>query len=51
MRITMIMWDIDTPEEADGLPTAVTAPVMNADEAADWLSDTYGFCVRSCVIN
>lgn len=47
-----INWDIDLEDQSyvefNPLPTEVTIPNdITVDEACDYLSDTYGFCVRS----
>lgn len=55
MLVTNITWDISDGEydedELDDyleLPTEVKVPTGIApDDVADWLSDEYGFCVRS----
>lgn len=54
MRAFNIDWDIDndgyiTPSEHDLLPpTELELPDdIQEDEIADWLSDTYGWCVNS----
>lgn len=55
MLITNITWDVssdkyDEDELTDylGLPVAVELPDnIDPDDAADWLADEYGFCVRS----
>jgi hypothetical protein len=51
MRIaTDIDWDYDDDDEQD-LPTEVEIPNdVEDDEIADYLSDEYGFCVRSFCI-
>ena len=44
-RIYNIEWDTDG-EEVD-LPSEITARVPDDTEFADYLSDTYGFCVKA----
>ena len=46
LRAKDIMWDVDTDENDNDLPTEVHVPIGMTDEEeiADWLSDTYGFC-------
>lgn len=61
MRAINIKWDIDdnipfgaipnlpTEEEIPNLPTEVEIPneITDLDDAVDWLSDEYGYCVES----
>ena len=51
MRIAInIDWDYDDDDDQD-LPTEVEIPDdVEDDEIADYLSDEYGFCVRSFCI-
>lgn len=58
MRVFNIDWDIDQDDyinlnEQDLLPpTGVKLPDdIQEDEIADWLSDTYGWCVNSFEID
>lgn len=58
MRAFNIDWDIDQDDyinlnEQDLLPpTGVALPDdIQEDEIADWLSDTYGWCVNSFEID
>lgn len=46
MKITNIIWDADG-EDIDYLPKKID---IGEDEIADWLSDHFGFCVESFVI-
>lgn len=53
MKATEIDWDVDDIEiiEELGLPDEVELPSdIEEDEVADYLSDAYGFCVNSFVI-
>lgn len=55
MLITNISWDVSSDkydeDELDdylGLPVEVELPDnIDPNDAADWLSDEYGFCIRS----
>ncbi len=53
VRLFDIQWDTDgqDPDEL-GLPNEQIAVVDDdwtpEDDAADWLSDRYGFCVKAC---
>lgn len=52
MRAINIKWDIDDSIEIDAilsLPTEVEIPseITELDDAVDWLSDEYGFCILS----
>jgi len=52
MRAINIKWDIDDSIEIDAilsLPTEVEIPseITELDDAVDWLSDEYGFCIIS----
>lgn len=48
MKATDIIWDVDSEEELDSLPTEVDIPDGMTDEEAisDYLSDLTGFCHR-----
>lgn len=61
--ITQIEWEVDDPEDAELLPSSLNEPIEievdpddlleSVDDAVgdaivDWLSDTYGYLVRSC---
>ncbi len=49
-KITNIEWDTDG-ETVDDLPTETDIPADTDDEhIADYLSDRYGWCVKSFVI-
>lgn len=52
MRAINIVWDIEDSIETDAipsLPTEVEIPseIIYEDEAVNWLSDEYGFCIVS----
>ena len=52
MRAINIKWDIDNNiplGEIPHLPTEVEIPneITDLDDAVDWLSDEYGFCIIS----
>lgn len=52
MRAINIKWDIDDNiplGEIPHLPTEVEIPseITDLDDAVDWLSDEYGFCIIS----
>lgn len=52
MRAINIKWDIDDNiplGEIPHLPTEVEIPneITELDDAVDWLSDEYGFCILS----
>lgn len=56
MKITNIMWDTDGIS-IDDLPEQLLIPdevfaedIRDEDGIADWLSDCYGWCVESFVI-
>lgn len=50
MKITNIDWDTDD-EPIEGLPTEVTiSEDIEPDAIADYLSDQYGFCIKSLCI-
>lgn len=46
MRAVSINWDTDG-ERITGLPTEVDIPeeITDEDDVADYLSDTFGYCV------
>ncbi|MCH3999667.1 MAG: hypothetical protein LKF15_01405 [Lachnospiraceae bacterium] len=52
-KVKNIVWDTEedgesTPQEDLGLPSEVDVPdeiAADMDAVADWLSDTYGYCV------
>jgi len=49
-RVVSVVWDTDgvNPRDIKGLPLEVNVPYSIADEdIADYLSDTYGYCVES----
>lgn len=47
MLVSQIEWDTDGFDDAE-LPTEVEVPLyLDEYEIADWLSDEYGFCVKS----
>ena len=42
-----IQWDVDDPEDLEGLPTEITIPEEIADDEdaiSDYISDVTGFC-------
>lgn len=46
MRAINIMWDIDEDIVDGSLPDRVEIPNgIDEEDVADWLSDTYAFCV------
>ena len=52
MRAINIKWDIEDSIEIDAipsLPTEVEIPseITDLDDAVDWLSDEYGYCIES----
>jgi hypothetical protein len=51
VRFSEIVWDLDEPEDGDGLPLACVLDVSDdvdvSVQGADLLSDKFGFCVRS----
>lgn len=60
MKATKIEWDVEGLDELEYLPSEVTLPVDIADfydylqlsaDIADWLSDEYGFGVKSFSID
>lgn len=46
MKAIHIEWDVDAPEELDGLPTEIEIPesLTAMDEISDYLSNETGFC-------
>lgn len=46
MKAINIIWDVDDPEELEGLPTEIEIPegMTDEDDISDYLSDTTGFC-------
>lgn len=52
MKVYNINWDIDDiPEEELNLPTEIELPNdTDIDMVADILSDKYGFCINSLMI-
>jgi hypothetical protein len=48
MKKVKVVWNTDglDPKEAN-LPSICEVPSMDDDLVADYLSDTYGFCVES----
>lgn len=56
MKATNIEWDVERPDDLKYLPSEVILPVDIADfyeavEISDWLSDEYGFGVKSFSID
>lgn len=50
-NILNIKWDVDDKKDLDILPSEVWIPkTVDDDEVADYLSDNYGFCVKSFLI-
>ena len=48
MLITQIEWDVDEPEDLEGLPREVEAPDgVDGYDIADYLSDEYGYFVST----
>ena len=55
-REVYVEWDVSDSEFEgfmdEGVPRKVHVPMRVAEEdIADWLSDTYGYCVKSYTIN
>ena len=55
-REVYVEWDVSDSEfenfVCEGIPRKVYVPMSVAEEdIADWLSDKYGYCVRSYTIN
>ena len=55
-HITNIVWDMtdsqgNSEDEGISLPKELTLYCFGEDEIADILSDDYGFCVKSFVVN
>lgn len=60
MKATNIEWDVESLDELEYLPSEVVLPVdivefydclqLSAD-IADWLSDQYGYCIKSFCIH
>lgn len=51
MLITDIVWDYNEDDTSHNLPTEVSVDAdMDPNDVADWLSDTYGYCVCEFVI-
>ena len=51
-QVTDIVWDTDGEDIAD-LPTDYVIPqgeLISEDDAVDWLSDKFGWCITSCNI-
>lgn len=50
--VSGIVWDTDGEDAEDlGLPTQVEVPLcVDKDNIADYLSDRYGYCVKSFVL-
>ena len=48
MKAIHIQWDVDEPDELEGLPTEIQIPdsMEDEDEISDYLSDVTGFCHR-----
>lgn len=45
-------WDLDDPDDGEGLPEIVSVPnEVKEEEVSDWLSDEYGFCVKSWTLH
>lgn len=60
MKATKIEWDVEGLVELEYLPSEVVLPADIADfydclqlstDIADWLSDQYGYCVKSFCIH
>lgn len=47
MKATKIEWDVESLDELEYLPSEVVLPA----DIADWLSDQYGYCVKSFCIH
>lgn len=50
-RVHDIVWDTDGEGETVSLPSETTFgsdEELDDEEVADWLSDTYGYCVKGC---
>lgn len=48
--VTEIIWDTDG-EDIPELPKTVALPYwVNEEDAVDYLSDEYGFCIFSCSV-
>ena len=55
MKAVNIIWDLEEGESDYALPKEVELPEefdgdYDYDEAVDYISDEYGFCVLSCDI-
>ena len=48
MKAVHIQWDVDEPDELEGLPTDIhiTDGMEDEDEISDYLSDLTAFCHR-----
>lgn len=60
MKATKIEWDVESLDELEYLPSEVVLSADIADfydclqlsaDIADWLSDQYGYCVKSFCIH
>lgn len=60
MKATKIEWDVEDLEDLQYLPSEVVLPTDIADlydclqlsaDIASWLSDQYGYCVKSFCIH
>ena len=60
MKATKIEWDVESLSDLQYLPSEVVLPSDIADfydclklsaDIADWLSDQYGYCVKSFCID
>ena len=46
MKAINILWDVDSPEELDYLPSEIDIPdgMEDEDEISDYITDKTGFC-------
>lgn len=46
MKAINIIWDVDVPEELEGLPTEIVLPdwMTDDEEISDYITDVTGFC-------
>lgn len=51
MKATHIIWDVDYPEDLEGLPTEIEIPdSVDEEDVPDYLSDLTGFCHKGYVM-
>lgn len=52
MKATDILWDVDSEEELESLPTEIEIPngMKNEDDISDYISNVTGYCHKCFVL-